>query len=153
MCSSDLIEYCLTYEVSPPSWEPARCRVVVGSGSGTTRAPSSMPGDAASSFLESSLIDEVSGVARLELAGQLVGDIGPTLNQLRAGVGTSTVIEISCSRLIRVDFIAAGDLLNWVLSRRSENRTVNFVELHRLLALFFGAMGINEHARVQVRKV
>ena len=55
-----------------------------------------------------------------------------------------------CARLIRVDFIAAGDLLNWVLSKRSENRSVTFTELHRLVALFFGAMGINEHARVQV---
>jgi hypothetical protein len=30
---------------------------------------------------------------------------------------------------------------------------VQFVEAHRLVALFFGAMGINEHAKVQVRKV
>ena len=60
---------------------------------------------------------------------------------------------MSCARLIRVDFLAAGDLLNWVLARRSENRTVQFTDAHRLVALFFGAMGINEHAPVQVRKV
>jgi hypothetical protein len=60
---------------------------------------------------------------------------------------------VSCARLIRVDFIAAGDLLNWVLARRNESRAVQFVDTHRLVALFFGAMGINEHARVQVRKV
>ncbi len=60
---------------------------------------------------------------------------------------------MSCARLIRVDFVAAGDLLNWVLAKRSENRAVNFVDANRLVALFFGAMGINEHAKVQVRKV
>jgi hypothetical protein len=27
---------------------------------------------------------------------------------------------------------------------------VTFADSHRLVALFFGAMGINEHARVQV---
>ena len=59
----------------------------------------------------------------------------------------------SCSRLIRVDFIAAGDLLNWVLVRRNENRSVSFTDSHRLVALFFGAMGINEHARITVRQV
>ena len=48
---------------------------------------------------------------------------------------------------------AAGDLLNWVLARRSENRAVQFTEAHRLVALFFGAMGINEHAKVKVRQV
>ena len=68
-------------------------------------------------------------------------------------LGSSTIVNVSCARLIRVDFIAAGDLLNWVLARRNENRTVVFLEAHRLVALFFGAMGINEHARVKVRSV
>jgi hypothetical protein len=39
------------------------------------------------------------------------------------------------------------------LSKRTESRAVQFVDAHRLVALFFGAMGINEHAKVQVRKV
>jgi hypothetical protein len=68
-------------------------------------------------------------------------------------LGAAPVISVSCSRLIRVDFIAAGDLLNWVLARRGENRSVTFVDAHRLVALFFGAMGINEHATVKVRTV
>jgi hypothetical protein len=87
------------------------------------------------------------------LSGQLVGDIGATLTKLHGELGTAPVITISCSRLIRVDFIAAGDLLNWVLARRAENRNVTFDEAQRLVALFFGAMGINEHARVKVRPV
>jgi hypothetical protein len=40
-----------------------------------------------------------------------------------------------------------------VLARRAENRAVSFVEAHRMVALFFGAMGINEHAKVKVRTV
>jgi len=63
------------------------------------------------------------------------------------------VVKVSCARLIRMDFIAAGDLLNWVLARRSENRSVVFEDAHRLVALFCGAMGINEHARVTVRNI
>ena len=65
----------------------------------------------------------------------------------------TTIVSVSCAKLIRVDFIAAGDLLNWVLARRGENRSVTFSEAHRLVALFFGAMGINEHAKVKVRVV
>ena len=68
-------------------------------------------------------------------------------------LGHAEVVNVSCARLIRVDFIAAGDLLNWVLARRGENRAVTFSEAHRLVALFFGAMGINEHAKVKVRVV
>ena len=70
-----------------------------------------------------------------------------------AELGTASIVNVSCSKLIRVDFIAAGDLLNWVLARRSENRAVSFVDAHRLVALFFGAMGITEHARVKVRTI
>ena len=62
----------------------------------------------------------------------------------------ATLVNVSCARLIRVDFIAAGDLLNWVLARQGENRSITFTDAHRLVALFFGAMGINEHARVLV---
>jgi len=76
-----------------------------------------------------------------------------TLAKLDRQVGHGTLVQVSCARLIRVDFIAAGDLLNWVLAKRNENRLVHLVEAHRLVALFFCAMGINEHAKVQVRKV
>jgi hypothetical protein len=150
------IDYCVTYEVSPPSWEPARCKVhISGSNMSTRTPPMSVVSDVATSFLESSLLDETGGVemANVELSGQLLGDIGAPLTKLSAELGTAPVVNVSCARLIRVDFIAAGDLLNWVLARRAENRNVQFSETHRLVALFFGAMGINEHAKVQVRKV
>jgi len=151
------IDYCVTYEVSPPSWEPARCKVhVSGSGLSTRTPPMSMVSDVSTSFLESSIADESVGQieqANVELSGQLVGDIGPTLSHLDRQLGSSPIVRVSCERLIRVDFIAAGDLLNWVLSKRTESRAVQFVDAHRLVALFFGAMGINEHAKVQVRKV
>jgi hypothetical protein len=151
------IDYCVTYEVSPPSWEPTRCKVhISGLGQSTRTPPMSVVSDVSTSFLESDLADEAVNsleVAHVELSGQLVGDISATLAKLQDELGSAPLISVSCARLIRVDFIAAGDLLNWVLSKRSESRAVQFVDTHRLLALFFGAMGINEHARVQVRKV
>jgi len=151
------IDYCVTYEVSPPSWEPAQCEVrISGAQISTTSPPLSVVSEVSTSFVESVLSDDPSGqvqVASMELSGQLVGDIGATLKKLQAELGNSTIVNVSCAKLIRVDFIAAGDLLNWVLARRSENRSVSFIEAHRLVALFFGAMGINEHAKVKVRTV
>jgi hypothetical protein len=151
------IDYCVTYEVSPPSWEPARCKVrISGQGSSTLPPPLSMVSEVSTSFQESGLIDDLKAgvsVAHVELSGQLVGDISETLTRINRELGQSPMVSVSCARLIRVDFIAAGDLLNWVLSRRNEGRAVQFEDAHRLVALFFGAMGINEHAKVQVRKV
>jgi hypothetical protein len=151
------IDYCVTYELSPPSWEPARCKVhVSGSSHSTQPAPLSMVSDVSTSFHESGLADKMAAgvsVAHVELSGQLVGDISATLTGINVKLGDSPVVSVSCARLIRVDFIAAGDLLNWVLARRNEKRTVRFEDAHRLVALFFGAMGINEHSKVQVRRV
>jgi hypothetical protein len=151
------IEYCITYEVSPPSWESTRCKVHVSSSSISTRTPPlSMVSDVSTSFMESSLTDDPAGgveVAHVELSGQLIGDISATLGKLQRELTAAPIISVSCTRLIRVDFTAAGDLLNWVLTKKSENQAVHFVDTHRLVALFFGALGINEHAKVQVRKV
>ena len=151
------IDYCVTYEVSPPSWERAKCSVRLSGSTLSTRSPPmSIVSEVSSSFVESSMSDELQAgvqVAAVDLSGQLVGDIGGTLSKLDRELTAAPIVSVSCARLIRVDFVAAGDLLNWVLAKRSENRAVNFVDANRLVALFFGAMGINEHAKVQVRKV
>jgi ABC-type transporter Mla MlaB component len=92
-------------------------------------------------------------MASVELSGQLVGDISKTLEQLDKQLATSSMVSVNCQKLIRVDFVAAGDLLNWVMAKRGENRSVTFTEAHRLVALFFGAMGINENASVRGRNI
>jgi hypothetical protein len=150
------IDYCVTYEVSPPSWERAKCQVRIGgSGLSTQSPPLSQVGEVATTFVES-LVDEHSGavaMASVELSGQLVGDISATLTQLDTQLAEAPLVTVSCNKLIRVDFIAAGDLLNWVLAKRGESRSVTFADAHRLVALFFGAMGINEHASVRVKNI
>ena len=155
------IDYCVTYEVSPPSWERAKCRLRISGPGRHTHAPAlSQVSGVSTTFFESSLIDEAGvaattevKMASVELSGQLVGGIDDTLGRLDDELGDATLINVSCARLIRVDFLAAGDLLNWVLAKRGEGRQVSFADAHRLVALFFGAMGINEHAKVRVRHV
>ncbi len=149
------MNYFVTYEVAPPPWEPARCTVRLGSaGQYAGTVPMTLISDVATTFLDTGLSDDHAAlmVANIELSGQLLGDIAPTLERLNGQLGAEQLVDVTCTLLIRVDFPAAGDLLNWVLSKRAENRAVNFIDTHRLLALFFVAMGINEHARVHLRK-
>lgn len=147
------IDYCITYERSPPSWEPALCTVREGNDaiSPHSRTLSRVSG-VSTSFVESVTHRDADyvQVAMLTLSGQLAGDIGATLQRLDEQLGASVALDIDCEHLLRVDFIAAGDLLNWVLARRAEGREVSFLNPHRLVAMFFGAMGINEHARVKL---
>ena len=148
------IDYCVTYEVSPPSWEKARCQVrISGGGNNTSVPPLSIIGEVASRFFESGIMDDGQAggqVTMVDLSGQLAGDISATLQEIDRRLGPAKLVQVSCARLIRVDFIAAGDLLNWVLAKRTEHRHVTFIDAHRLVALFFGAMGINEQAKVLV---
>ena len=149
------IDYCMTYEVSPPSWMPARCSVRLSDASGqvVVETPTTGIADVATSFMESQSPDEgMLEVAQVELNGQLLGDISRLLLSMDEQIGKSSIIHISCARLMRIDFIAAGDLLNWVIGRRGEGRHVTFVDAHRLVALFCGAMGITEQARVAIRR-
>ncbi len=147
------IDYCLTYEVSPPSWTPARCMLRLSDDAGLTIAPVSGVAEVATGFMESQTPDEgLLEVAQVELNGQLIGDLTPLLQGMDQQIGHARVIHVSCARLIRMDFIAAGDLLNWATARRAEGRSISFEDTHRLVALFCGAMGISEQARVTVRK-
>jgi hypothetical protein len=151
------IDYCVTYEVSPPSWEKAQVHLRISGNALSTSSPQStvQPAgpDTGIAFLESTMTDAMNTAALMELSGQLSGDISETLQLMTDQLGGASLVTIACPKLIRLDFMAAGDLLNWVLARRSENRAVVFTDAHRLVALFFGAMGINEHAKVKVRHV
>ena len=148
------IDYCVTYEISPPSWETAACRVRLDGSNGSTwsDAGSAISG-MSTSFVESRITEDDNNgtVWGIDLSGQLVGDISALLEGINTQAGGAPLIRVSCLSLIRVDFIAAGDLLNWVLARRAEGREINFVDAHRLVALFFSAMGINEYALIKVR--
>ncbi len=157
------LDYCVTYEVSPPSWESARCEykpldrdggymaghTIIGEAfhDSMPSSPSSSYGDTQSSHTSSQL----SQISAVELAGHIVGDATSALDKLEARLMGADIMVISCAKLIRVDFSAAGTLLNWVTSRQAEGRQVQFSDVHRLVAAFFNVIGISEHARVVPR--
>ncbi len=85
------------------------------------------------------------------MAGQILGDATEALDLLDDRMGDADIMVISCARLIRIDFSAAGSVLNWVTARQVEGRQVQFVQVHRLVAAFFNVIGISEHARVVAR--
>ena len=46
----------------------------------------------------------------------------------------------------------AGSVLNWAAEQQSHGHVVQFHNLHRLVAVFFNVIGVNEHAWVVPRK-
>ncbi|MGE0330667.1 MAG: STAS domain-containing protein [Ramlibacter sp.] len=157
------LDYCVTYEVSPPSWDSARCEYKPLQSDGSYVAGHTIIGEAFRDSMPSSLgaaygdtqmpsmNSQMTNVSMVELAGQILGDATEALDTLENRLLGADVMVISCARLIRIDFSAAGTLLNWVTARQGEGRQVQFSEVHRLVAAFFNVIGISEHARVVPR--
>ena len=81
------------------------------------------------------------------------GDATQALSDFAATGHSGAGIIVSCRGLTRVDFSAAGSILNWVAMREAEGCHVQFRDVHRLVAAFFNVIGITEHARVVPRPV
>jgi ABC-type transporter Mla MlaB component len=128
-------DYCVTFEAAPSPWIPASCVV--------RRAAS---GGAKASMAQASGAAPAHGVT---LAGELVGDVVPGLPALD-DVSQHRLV-ISCNQLIRVDFSAAGSILNWVAQGQALGRQIEFRDVPFLVAAFFNLIGINQHAQVLTR--
>ncbi|HMN93507.1 MAG TPA: STAS domain-containing protein [Hydrogenophaga sp.] len=150
------LDFCVTYEVSPPGWERPRCHfqaLAADGGEETGQSvlgegvlePVSVPGE---SVMDSQGLNQLGLV---ELSGEIRGDPQETLDGLEKRLLGADVMIISCRNLIRVDFSAAGTLLNWVSAHHAEGRLVQFVDVHRLVSAFFHVIGITEHAKVVLR--
>ncbi len=153
------LDFCVTYEVSPPAWEDVRCEYVQSSANSSAPledaygsfddSTSTAPADFGRAATVPMELNRTASV--VELAGEVLGDAAEALDKLQAGFRGANRLVISCARLIRVDFSAAGSVLNWVAARESEGCHVQFRDVPRLVAAFFNVIGINEHARVELR--
>lgn len=161
------LDYCVTYEVSPPSWEPVRCTYTPVDAQGFPAIDFSV---VSSNVVDTALLGPSAyrqsewhtvgmglpplpggAVVNTSLSGQLTGDAPLALAQLAALSADAGTVRIACNQLIRLDFAAAGALLNWVSAQHADQRSVEFNEVHRLLAPFFGVIGIAACASVVVR--
>ncbi|MDP1742890.1 MAG: STAS domain-containing protein [Polaromonas sp.] len=157
------LDFCVTYEVSPPAWDSARCDYKSMDPPSAEASGQAIVGDVYRDSVPSSMSSategdtqmdghsQMSNLYAVELSGQIEGDAIAVLDQLEAKMMGADIMVISCAKLIRVDFSAAGTLLNWVSAREAENRAVQFTDVNRLVAAFFNVIGITEHASVLSR--
>jgi anti-anti-sigma regulatory factor len=154
------LDFCVTYEVSPPGWERPRCYYQSLSSESPPEGGQSVLGEA---MLEQVLSQypndagpdsqqsDFNQLGLVELSGEIRGDPQAILEALEKRLAGADVMIISCRNLIRVDFSAAGTLLNWVSGHHAKGRMVQFVDAHRLISAFFHVIGITEFARVVLR--
>lgn len=181
------IEYCVTYEVSPPSWEPIddSIRVVRGaaeasspkavpcgvsvavgmdamgtpaagtSAAGRSAAVAAAPGAAAAPA--AAVVPAVgtpgSPTGAFVLQGEVLGRMQDELKAFRRFASGRGDVVVDCRSLRRMEFVAAGDLLNEVATLRSAGRQVLFVEPNYLVYALMLVMGIHDLAEIRRRKV
>ena len=137
------IDYCVTYEVSPPSWEPAQPKYRVED-EAVAAPPVEVPQPDGDAGLPPDTI---------ALSGEMLGRSEADLQRLTAFATDHARIVIDCARLVRVDFTAAGLLLNWAVGMRGARKEVEFVNVGHLVAALFVVMGLHEVVPVIRRKV
>jgi anti-anti-sigma regulatory factor len=133
------IDYCVTYEVSPPPWEPMPAWIKQSQG--TTEAK-----------LEASPKSGAEGNS-FAVRGDLVGAIASELAELRAYSQSASSVVIDCRELRRVDFTAAGELLNVVATLRANGKQVLFVEPNWMVLALMVVMGLHDLAEIRRRKI
>jgi ABC-type transporter Mla MlaB component len=138
------MDYCVAFEVSPPSWQPPKCKLASDS---NIAASSDFAATAASKDAEE--IQSIqSPYATCELNGNLTGEARGALRALRAASSAVGQITVECSHLGRVDFNAASAILNWAVTSESRGCQVQFTNLPRLVLVFFEMLGMQKVARL-----
>jgi anti-anti-sigma regulatory factor len=122
------INYAVTFEVSPPSWEPKR-------------VAAAEPGPR----MASAVADE-GAMSEAYLAR---GDIKASrFNDLPAFAEVHDPVIIDCSAVTRVDFISAGALLNVLNTIRRSGKQIVFRHPNHLVAELFGVVGLRAVAEI-----
>ena len=146
------LDYCVTFEVSPPSWVAPKCGYSDDNASASAQPQANERDMLASDFGELTLPPPIDNGPAALLSGVIEGDAVPLLQPLQELVKPGVPLVIACDKLMRIDFAAAGSVLNWAADLQSQGHVVHFQNLHRLIAVFFNVIGINEHAWVIPRK-
>jgi ABC-type transporter Mla MlaB component len=133
------IDYCVTYEVSPPPWEPMPPCIKQSQGATLANMEASpKSGAEGNSFA---------------LRNELIGAIASELAALRAYSQSTSSVVIDCRELRRVDFTAAGELLNVVATLRANGKQVLFVEPNWMVLALMVVMGLHDLAEIRRRKI
>jgi ABC-type transporter Mla MlaB component len=131
------MDYCVTFEVSPPSFEaPARAAVSVGATTG---------------------LDAAAG-DRFLLPGLVEGDSTALLKAIEAYAAQHTALVLDGSRLARIDYGAAmalGSRLRQLAGGaggEQDKRSIELRDLNHLVAALLRLLGVGEHARLYAHK-
>jgi ABC-type transporter Mla MlaB component len=102
----------------------------------------------ATASYESLPIDRDLANEHLIFSGAVIDDIAENLKKYQ---GTHKAVTVQCSDWIRVDFAAIGCLLDWIEQLRQDRRSVQFVNVPRLIAAVLLAIDTSRMIVMSIR--
>ena len=132
------VDYAVTYEVSPPSWETP---VLV------------QPG--ADDEIEEDIVVDVMDAAPGDVCfirGVITDQVQEQLQKLSQFADSHNTVHIDVTELDRIDFVSAGNLLNILVGFATQGKPVIFDGVNALICPLFRIMGIVDMATVNKRK-
>jgi ABC-type transporter Mla MlaB component len=79
--------------------------------------------------------------------------IRQVLAAIRAHASDRSEVVVQCRRLLRIDFGAAGELLNEIVALKSAGKYLRFKDVNQLVAALLAVMGIPDLADVRLRRL
>lgn len=143
------IQYCITFEVSPPSWEPPPLNLKTGPAPARVAAPAPAPVPAA---VPAAAVVAATALGPLDWRGVVDGEGEPQFGRMLAEARTSTHLQIECRYLQRMGFSAASALLTHVMKLQSSGVRVEFRNVNPLVAALLTLLGVSAVATVQPRR-
>ena len=127
------IQYCITYEVSPPSWEPAPPNLKTRAAVPQAVTPEAVDG--------------------LSWRGTLRGEGEPHFGRLMATSRVDKRLVVDCMYLKRVEFATATGMLAMVTKVRQNGASIEFRNVNYLIGALFSLLGVDAVAQIQLRRV
>jgi ABC-type transporter Mla MlaB component len=129
------IQYCITFEVSPPSWEAPAANLKVAAASNAPATPA----------------EAAAAGTPLELRGVVEGDGEPHFGRLMSATKNQQQVVIDCLHLRRLAFSAGSSLLGVLQRIRKGGATVELRNANPLVAALLHLLGITATATVHTR--
>lgn len=138
------VDYAVTYEVSPPSWDPKKYPWL--------QTPAAKAAVAASAPKV-----EAAPVAAPEedvcmLHGEITDSDSRGLDEIKAYAKNHQYMLIDMADLKRIDFVSAGSLLNVFIELTQQGKQITIRGAHELLVALFRMLGITDVVQVIKRK-
>lgn len=129
------VDFAITFEESPPSWEPPEQVNLTETGGLTESKPSLMP-----------------PTDRFVFEGVIAGSQPEEFRKLAAYASQRQLVDIDANKLRRMEFVAAGSLFNLVAQFQAQGKLAVIHGPNALVEALLKVMGIDQIAQIERRK-